>query len=100
MKLFHLRYYLNDSLGNRSCQVINAEDLKEYQIVQYVALGSYTGDNYSNAKCSSVSELKIRLDHYGKYMHHFGRSHIGILLFADKDTEPVFRRAILQNWIE
>lgn len=100
MKLFHLRYYLNGSLGNTSSQIINAESLKQYQIVQYVCLGSYTGDNYSNAKCRTVSELKIRLDHYDKYMHYVGRSQIGIILFADKDTEPVFRRAILQNWIE
>ena len=100
MKLFHLRYYLQNSLGNDAFHVINAEDLRGYQIVQYVSLGSYTGKNYSNAKCSSLFELRIRLDHYAKYMHQIGRAHIGIILFPDQNRDPVFRTAALQNWIE
>jgi hypothetical protein len=100
MKLFHLRYYFHNSLGSDNCQQVSCEDLKHYQLVQYVSLGSYTGDKYSNAKCSSVSDLKVRLDHYSKYMHYIGRSNIGIILFADHEAEPVYRRATLQDWTE
>lgn len=100
MKLFHLRYYHQGPLGAPTCQVINTEDLSQYQVIQYVSLGSYTGNNYSNAKCSSVPELKSRLDHYSKYMHYIGRSHMGIILFADQTQEPVFHRATRQNWNE
>ncbi len=97
MKLFQLKYYLKSSLGKHANQ-ISIEDLKYYQLLQYVSLGSYTGKNYSNAKSNSEADLKVRLDHYAKYLNHIGRSHIGIVLFANETTKPVFHRATLQNW--
>jgi hypothetical protein len=76
----------------------NFGSLADYQLIQYISLGSYTGENYQNAKCSTVTELINRLDFYSTYLTNANKCHIGILIFMNKDTSPVSRKGILKYW--
>jgi len=98
MKSFMLKNYPpSNSLGEMD---LNFNTLNEFQIIQYISLGSHSGENYKNCKCSGLGELARRLDFYTTYLHTIKRDYMGILLFPaeDAEKEPVYRLATPRPW--
>ena len=84
LKYFLLKkYYGNSHLGKRNEGFVQIpiDELRNYLVFSYVILGSYSGENYDNAKCEDEDCLKRRLDEYSLYLASIHRCDIGIVLF-------------------
>jgi len=96
MKTFLLkRYPPSNSIGRNSFNFANLDD---YQLLQYISLGSHSGKNYKNAQCSLITELKTRLDFYSTYLDFSNKCYMGILLYKDSCNEPLYKRGTLRYW--
>jgi hypothetical protein len=94
LKTHLLRNYLTGTIGCDHSLRLTAADLNTYEWIQYISLGSYTGNGYANAKARTADELTERLRVYSSYLESIGRNEIGILLFLNQGTAPIVRRAI------
>ncbi len=97
LKTYLLQNYLIGALGRAHNQCIQSDDLSEYSLIQYISLGSFTGNGYNNAKARSNNELNERLTAYAAYLESIGRNDMGILLFLNQGAAPIVRRAIIQT---
>lgn len=100
LKKYLLQHYKkNGALGNQR-KMIPINELKDYQFIQYISVGSYSGKGYQNAKCFSTSELIPRLKSYRQYLIYTNRGYMGLILFLDKkDTKPALYKAQKQKWL-
>ena len=80
LKKYLLKNFLNNKLWEEK-SLIEKDSIREYQLLFYIALGSYSGKGYNHAKSSEQNDLKKRLDEYSKYLSHINRGHIGIFAF-------------------
>ena len=93
LKTYLLRNFLKGALG--ACPT---DDLAEYDVDQYVSLGSRMGSGYANVKARADAELEIRRDAYSTYLNTIGRNHLGIFLFRNEQTVPITKPATVWKW--
>lgn len=91
------RYPPREALGKYDFDFKNIDNFK---LIQYISLGSHSGNCYQNAKNFDDKELLNRLNFFKNYLKAINRDYMGILLFPETGKQPLHEMATPRLWSE